>query len=159
MIFHIQNQPVIKQIERKHPMNDRQMGRKIRMDAARVRRDINDLAKDGLIQLNRVENKVSQGSVKAKADLTAWVEKSLTQFGDEIEKATGDAKESVMDTTAAVKKDIGRGLSKYNAKVQEAANKVPGGWGKKAARYPWVAVTIALMVGLLLGGMLKPVRV
>jgi hypothetical protein len=155
---YIQNQPVIKEKERNYSMNDRQLEKKIRMDAARVRKDISNLAEDGLVQLNRVENKVSQTSGKAKADLTAWVGKGLTQFGEGVEKVTGDAKETVMDTTAAVKKDIGRGLSQYNAKVQDAANQVPGGFGKKAARYPWVAVTIALMVGLLLGGVLRPVR-
>ena len=71
---------------------------------------------------------------------------------------TGDAKETVADASATVKKDVGHGLSQYNAKAQEVADQVPGGIGKKVTRYPWVAISIALSFGLLLGVLLNPVR-
>ena len=71
---------------------------------------------------------------------------------------SGDATEAVVGAAATVKKDVGHGLSQYNAKAQEVADKVPGGFGAKTARYPWVAITIALVVGFMLGGFLKPAR-
>ena len=71
---------------------------------------------------------------------------------------TGDAKEAVVDAAASVKKDVGHGLIQYNAKVQDAADKVPGGFGKKAVTYPWVALSVAMVIGLLLGRLLKPTR-
>jgi ElaB/YqjD/DUF883 family membrane-anchored ribosome-binding protein len=64
----------------------------------------------------------------------------------------------VVGAAATVKKDVGHGLSQYNAKAQEVANQVPGGFGKKAVRYPWVTISIALAVGFLLGSLLKPTR-
>jgi ElaB/YqjD/DUF883 family membrane-anchored ribosome-binding protein len=49
-------------------------------------------------------------------------------------------------------------LSQYNAKAQEYAEKIPGGLADKAAKYPWVAISIGLGLGVLLGGLLKPSR-
>jgi hypothetical protein len=57
-----------------------------------------------------------------------------------------------------VKKDVGRGLSEYNSKVQEIADKMPGDINKKAGEYPWGALTIALVVGLLIASLIKPGR-
>jgi ElaB/YqjD/DUF883 family membrane-anchored ribosome-binding protein len=64
----------------------------------------------------------------------------------------------VVAAAATLKKDVGHGLSQYNAKVQEVADKVPGHFGEMAARYPWVAISLSLAVGLLLGSLLKPAR-
>ena len=71
-----------------------------------------------------------------------------------MEKVTDDAKESVADAASTVKKDVGHGLSQYNTKAQQVANKIPGDFGKVAARYPWVMVTVALGFGFLFGSML-----
>jgi ElaB/YqjD/DUF883 family membrane-anchored ribosome-binding protein len=57
-----------------------------------------------------------------------------------------------------VKKGVEHGLSQYNAKAQEVANTVPGTFGKVVAKYPWVSITIGLMVGFLLSSLLKPAR-
>jgi len=55
-------------------------------------------------------------------------------------------------------KSIGQGLTEYNTRVQGAVSKVPGNINKKASRYPWVAVSIAMIMGLILGVTLKPAR-
>ncbi len=107
---------------------------------------------------NRFEDNVSQAAGKAKEDLTTWVGDSASQLGEGFEKWTGDARETLVDAVATVKKDVRHGLSQYNAKAQEIADGVPGGFGEKAARYPWVVVTLSLAVGLLLGNILKPAR-
>jgi len=51
-------------------MNDRQLEKKIRKDAARVKKDISTLAGDGAARLSRLEDNVSQATGKAKEDLT-----------------------------------------------------------------------------------------
>jgi len=106
----------------------------------------------------RYDDNVSQAAGKAKEDLTTWVGDSASQLGEGFEKWTGDAREALVDAAETVKKDVRHGLSQYNAKAQEIADRVPGGFGEKAARYPWVVVTLSLAVGLLLGNVLKPAR-
>lgn len=139
-------------------MNDRQFENKIRLDAAKVKKDLGALVGDSTAQISRFENNVSKATNKAKNDLTTWVEDGVTQVSEGFGKVTGDVRESVAGAAQTVKKDVGHGLSQYNAKVQEVANKVPGSFGKKAARYPWVAISIALVAGFLLGSLLKPGR-
>jgi hypothetical protein len=82
----------------------------------------------------------------------------VSQLSDGFGKLAEDARETITDAAALVKKDIGDGLVQYNTEVQKVANRAPGGFGKKAAKYPWVIVTITLAFGLLLGGLLKPGR-
>jgi ElaB/YqjD/DUF883 family membrane-anchored ribosome-binding protein len=71
---------------------------------------------------------------------------------------TDDTKKTVDVAVKNVNKAVGQGLGEYNAKVQGVADKVPGDFAKKVAGYPWVSITIALAVGLLLGVLLKPGR-
>lgn len=110
-------------------MNDRQLEKKIQDDTADIRRDLDSLMKNNV-------SKISQG----------------------YEKLKGDAKETLGDAANTVKKEVGHGLSQYNAKAQEFANKVPGGFVDKVTKYPWVAITVGLGLGLILGGLLKPTR-
>ena len=72
-----------------------------------------------------------------------------------FEKVTDDAKESVVDAASIVQKDVGHGLSQYNTKAQQVADKIPGDFGKKAAQNPWVMVSIALGIGFVLGSILS----
>jgi ElaB/YqjD/DUF883 family membrane-anchored ribosome-binding protein len=106
----------------------------------------------------QLENNVRQDVAKLNQDLTTSLEDGFSQLSEGFEKLTSDTRETVVSAAELVKKDVGHGLSQYNAKAQEVADKVPGGIGKKAARYPWVTVSIALAVGLLLGSLLKPTR-
>ena len=106
----------------------------------------------------QVENTVRQDAAKFNQDLTTSVEDGFSQLNEGFEKLTSDARETVVSAAALVKKDVGHGLSQYNAKAQEMADKVPGGFGEKAARYPWVTLSIALGVGFLVGSLLKPTR-
>jgi ElaB/YqjD/DUF883 family membrane-anchored ribosome-binding protein len=139
-------------------MNDQQLDNKVRKDAAKVKKDVSTLVEDSAAQFSRFGDKVSQATGKARDDLTTRVEDGVTQLSEGFEKMTDDARESVVDAAATVKKDIGHGLSQYNAKLQKAADKIPGGLGKKAAKYPWVAISIALVVGFMLGSLFKPAR-
>jgi uncharacterized protein YjbJ (UPF0337 family) len=139
-------------------MNDQQLDNKVRKDAAKVKKDISTLMVDSTARVTRVQGNFNQATGKVKDEVNTWVDDSVSQLSEGLEKMAGDAKSSVIDAATSVKKDVGHGLSQYNAKAQEAANKVPGDFGKKAAKYPWVAISIALLVGILLGSMLRPKR-
>ncbi len=110
-------------------MNDQQLEKKIQEDTADIRRDLNSLMENGV-------SNVSKG----------------------FEKLKSDTKETLSSAAESVKKDVGYGLDQYNAKAQEYANKVPGNLVDKVTKYPWVAITVGLGIGLLLGGLLKPSR-
>lgn len=139
-------------------MNDRKLEKKIRQDAVNVVNDVSTLAGDSAARFGRFEDDVSQATGKAKADLTTWVEENVSQMSKGLEKLTGDARDNLVNATATAKKDVGHGLSQYNAKVQKLADKAPGGVGEKAAKYPWVAISITVVLGFLLGMLIRPAR-
>jgi len=139
-------------------MNDQQLENKVRQDAAKVKKDVSTLVGDSAARFGRFEDSVSQAAGKAMDDFPKWAEGGASQLTERFEDLAGDAREAVVGAAAAVKKDVGHGLSRYNAKVQELADKAPGGFVKKAARYPWVALSISLVVFFLLGMLIKPAR-
>ncbi len=139
-------------------MNDQQLEKKLQQDAAKVKKDISTLVSHSAERFGRLDNNIGQAAGKAKEDLIAWMEDGVSQLRGGFEKLTGDARETAVDTAATVKKEVGHGLRQYNAKAQEVANKVPGDFSKMVAKYSWVAITIGLGVGFLLGSLLKPAR-
>jgi ElaB/YqjD/DUF883 family membrane-anchored ribosome-binding protein len=106
----------------------------------------------------KVNNKVSKDAAKVKKDVSTLVEDSSAQLSEGFEKITDEAKESVVDAALTAKKDVGQTLIEYNAKVEKVAERLPGDLSKKIASYPWVAITAALVVGFVLGGLFKPSR-
>jgi ElaB/YqjD/DUF883 family membrane-anchored ribosome-binding protein len=150
---------VRKYFERKEvSMNDTQLEKKARLDAANVSKDLSNLVGDSAVRLGRLEDSMSQATTKAKNDIATWVGENVSQLSEGLEKATSEARDTVTTTASAVKKDVGHGLSQYNTVAQQAANKVPGDFGFKAARYPWVAMSFALVIGFLLGILIRPAR-
>lgn len=139
-------------------MNDQQLEKKVRRDVIRVRKDFNTLIEHSADRLGRLGDNVNQVSGKAKDDLTTWVQESNSQFNKGFDKLTGDAKKTVVSTATSLKKDVGHGLRQYNAKAQEVADSVPGAFAKNVSQYPWVAISLGLVVGMLMGGILKPAR-
>ena len=139
-------------------MNDRQLDKKVQQDTVKVKKALNALVKDSAARISRFEGKAGQATSKATEDLTTWMEAGVSQFSEGFEKLTGNARKTLVGAAATVKKDVGHGLSQFNTKAQEVADKVPGEFSEKTAKYPWVVISIALAVGLLLGGVIKPAR-
>lgn len=139
-------------------MNDRKLDRKIRRDAAKVKKDLGALAEDSAARVSNVEENISDATTHAKAGITTWVEDNASKMSRELGKLSGDARESMVGAAATLKKDIGHGLSQYNTKVQEMADKAPGGLSEQAAKYPWVALSITVVAGFLLGMLIRPAR-
>lgn len=135
-------------------MNDQQLEKKVRQDAVKVQQDLSTLVGDSAARLGRLEDNVSQAAGKAKEDLTAWAEDSAAQLSKGFEKLTGDTQGTVSDAAAAMKKDVGHKMHQYSVKAQKAAD----GFGKKIAKYPWVAIMIGLAAGFVLGIVLKPAQ-
>ena len=104
------------------------------------------------------ENKVNRDIDKAKEDAATLGEDGVIGLSRKFEQLTDETKVMVTDAVKSLNKDVGHGLSTYNAKVQDVADRLPGDFGKKAARYPWVTITMSLAAGLLLGLLLKPGR-
>jgi len=104
------------------------------------------------------ENKVNRDIDKAKEDVATLGEDGVTGLSRKFEQLTDETKEMVTDAVKSLNQEVGHGLSTYNAKVQDFADRLPGDFGKKAARFPWVTITMSLAAGLLLGVLLKPRR-
>lgn len=137
-------------------MNDQQLEHKVQQDAARIKKDIDTLVEDSATRLSRFESSIGKIAGKTKEEITAWADDGASHLSKGFVKLAVDAKETVGSTAETVRKDVGHRLNQYNEKAKEIADHVPDGFGKKVARYPWVAITIGLLVGFLLGMIFKP---
>ncbi len=104
------------------------------------------------------ENKVNRDIDKTKEDLTTLRDDGVTGLNRQYEHLSDNVKKTVAGAAKNVNQSVEYGLKQYNEKVQEVADKFPGSFSKKAARYPWVTVSLSLALGLLLGVLLKPSR-
>lgn len=104
------------------------------------------------------ENKVNRDVDNAKKDLATLKDDGIAGVSRMFDQLTGDATKMVAVKVKTFNKAFEKSLSQYNEKVQDLADRVPGGFAKKAAGYPWVTVTMSLALGLLLGMLLKPGR-
>jgi ElaB/YqjD/DUF883 family membrane-anchored ribosome-binding protein len=106
----------------------------------------------------RLEKKIQHDTAEIRKDLSMVMENSVSNVTEGFENMKNSTKESVSSTAESVKKDVKHSLGQYNAKAQDYAGKVSKGFSNTVTKYPWVAITIGLGIGLLLGGLLKPSR-
>lgn len=139
-------------------MKEQQLKNKMDQDTQKIKEDINALVGDGAVQMSRIEDNISKATGKANKDVTAWVEDGVSQMSDGFEKITSETRENVADAANMMKKDVGHKLRRYNSRAQDIADKIPYGFARKAARYPWVVISIGLVLGFILGNLLKPSR-
>ena len=105
-----------------------------------------------------VEEKTVKAVTKAKDDVVTWVEEGVSNIKEGSHQLMDDAKETFDKTTKAIDKNVKHGLSQYEEKAQEMADKVPGDFGDQVLKYPWVAISIGVLLGVVLGIFLKPTR-
>ena len=139
-------------------MNNKQLEKKVEQDATKVKNDVSTLVGDSAARFGRFQEDVSQAADKVKTDVTTWIEDGASQLSEGFEKVSGDVRDSAVEAAAVVKKEVGHGLSQYNASAQKAADKVPGDFSKMVAKYSWVAITLGVFAGFLLGILLKPTK-
>ncbi|MFU8827678.1 MAG: hypothetical protein ACNA70_09360 [Brevefilum sp.] len=106
----------------------------------------------------QVEEKTVEAVTQAKDDVVTWVEEGVSNIKEGTQQLMDDAKQTYDKTAKSIDKNVKHGLSEYNVKAQEFADKVPGGLGDSVIRYPWVAMTVSLFLGIALGYLLKPTR-
>jgi len=107
---------------------------------------------------NAFEDKVNEDIDQTKQDLATLGDDGVTGFNRIFEQLADNAKETATLAVQTLNQSVGQGLSQYEAKVQEVADRIPGSFAKKAAAYPWVTVTVSLAAGLLIGLLIKPGR-
>lgn len=105
-----------------------------------------------------LEKRIYRDLDRTKRDLAILRDDTVTGLNHRLQQITEGPKKSAAVAVKSLNKSIGQGLDQYNSKIQEFVSKVPGNLPKKAARYPWVAISMAIVVGLFLGSMMKPNR-
>lgn len=103
----------------------------------------------------QMNKKIEQDSENVKKDINSLMEDSVSRVTKGLERLTGEAKDTLVNTSETMKKEIGQGIKQYNAKANDFAKSIPGDLSKKVSNYPWVAISIGLGIGLLLGGLFK----
>lgn len=103
-----------------------------------------------------LEGKTIKSVSNAKDHAVTWVEEGVSNIKEGSQHLMEDAKDTLDKTTRSINKNVKHGLTQYNAKAQEIADNVPGGLGDKVIRYPWVAISVTLFLGIGLGILLKP---
>ena len=126
-------------------MNDKAFENKVNQDVDQAKENLATLGEDSLAGMDTI-----------KRDLVTLGDDVVTRLSRKFEQLSDSTKEMVTEAVKTLNKDVEHGLSQYNTKAQEVADKVPGGFSEKTAKYPWVAMSITLAAGLLLGVLLKP---
>jgi ElaB/YqjD/DUF883 family membrane-anchored ribosome-binding protein len=104
------------------------------------------------------EEKTLDAVSSAKDSVVTWVEEGVSNIKEGTHHLMDDAKQTYDKTTKSIDKNVKHGLRQYNVKAQEFADNVSGGLGDSVIRYPWVAITVSLFIGIALGFLLKPAR-
>jgi hypothetical protein len=99
----------------------------------------------------RTLDKISQDTKKVKKDFVDLAKDSSARLNHDIERIAGEAQDTVSTAARTVAKDVSQGLTNYNTSVEDLVAKIPGNINKKASRYPWVAISMVLVIGLLVG--------
>ena len=119
-----------------------------------VKEDYRSGMKDGGRQPTRFDQ-----STEINLDQPAtWAEDSSAQVQRKLANLKSITLDKVFVATKTMEQEIDHSLNRYNVKVQNLADQVPGDFGRNAARYPWVTISISLAIGLVVGMFLSPAR-
>lgn len=110
------------------------------------------------MQTKQLDKKIKKDAEVLKQDVNTVVDDMVTKASHGISKMTGEAKAAVVGAASSVTKDVGKGLVQYNTKAQKLADKLPGGISKKVREYPWVAISVGMAIGVLMGRHLNRTR-
>jgi ElaB/YqjD/DUF883 family membrane-anchored ribosome-binding protein len=102
-----------------------------------------------------LEKRINRDIDRAKRDLSILRDDAVTGLSRKFGQMADGPKKSAVSAVKTVNKSIGQGLNQYNTKIQDVVDKVPGDLTRKAAGYPWVAVTMSLVLGLMVGAILR----
>ncbi len=101
------------------------------------------------------EMRINRDLERTKKDLSALRDDAVSTLSKRFEEMTDKPRKTAAVAVKNLNKSIGQGLDQYNSTIQDAVNKVPGSIGKKAVQYPWVTISLAIIIGLILGASIK----
>jgi len=123
-----------------------------------TKEELATLKEDAVAGMKEFGDKVNQSAENMKKYNTSFIEDGATQFSRKFDNLKSDAIEKANGAVKTIGKDVDHGLMQYNKKVQELADSLPGNFIKNSARYPWVTISLTLVVGFMLGFLLKPAK-
>jgi ElaB/YqjD/DUF883 family membrane-anchored ribosome-binding protein len=139
-------------------MKNLQIEDTMQQGSVQLNKDFNKLVNDNETQIKNFGEKMNHSVTQVEQDVNSWIENGISSMNNGFETLTDEAKEAINDAAAKLKKNTGQSFKQYNSKIQQVADKVPGGFSKKVSKYPWVTISIAVIFGLFLGGLLKLAR-
>jgi ElaB/YqjD/DUF883 family membrane-anchored ribosome-binding protein len=128
-------------------MNEKAYENKVDRDVNKTKKDFTTLGEDNVAGLSRI-----------KKDLVTLGDDGVTGFNMKLDQLVDDTQEMVAASVKSFNQEVRQGLHHYNAKLQDVADNIPGNFAKNASGYPWVTITISLVLGFILGFVLKPGR-
>jgi hypothetical protein len=117
----------------------------------KVKSDFESVVNDSSTSLK----KLGQSGEEMKKQVFTWVKDETAHLSQKVGSARGSASSKLAAAARSIEQDVDLGMNQYNRKVQHFADRLPGGFSRKTARYPWVTISFSLVIGLLIGlGML-----
>ncbi len=103
------------------------------------------------------EKRINRDISRTKRDLAALSDDIVSGLSGRFGRIrlSNEQRKSASEAVKTLNKSIGEGLNQYNATVQDMVDRVPGDISKKVTGYPWVTITMTLLLGLLVGGILR----
>ncbi len=105
-----------------------------------------------------LEKKINRDLERARRDLSELSDDIITRLRGNFGQLADNPRKSATVAMKNLNKSIGQGLEQYNTRVQDVVDRVPGDIGKKARGYPWVAITMSMLLGLMVGGIIRFAR-
>ncbi len=139
-------------------MSYQQIENKVHQDAAKMNTGSSFIVGDAFSGFGRFEKDIRRHSREAKNEFLSWFTDESHQTSKRFSKMNEEIKGTAFNVVDTVRKNAGHILEQYNSRVQQTVDEIPGGFGEKIAKYPWVAISATLIVGFMLGGLLKPAQ-
>lgn len=95
---------------------------------------------------------------KAANSLWMSIQANASQLTKDLDKVTDSGKETVVGAATKIKRDVIPHFGKTNPTPQKFVVKAADSIEKKVSKYPWIAISALVAVGLLLGSVVKPFR-
>jgi len=103
--------------------------------------------------------KVNRDVNKAKKDFAALKDDGIIAVNRKLKPLAYDVMKTVDSAVKTIHNAVENGLYQYNTKVKDVViDIVPDRFVKQTPRFPWAAVSLSLVFGLLVGVLFKPAR-
>lgn len=106
--------------------------------------------------MDKLSNKWNQVSADAQNHWSKLTEQDLAQVKGNVQEMVNLVQDRYGYTRQRAEQDVTQFLDKYDAKIYNVANSLPGDVPAKIMRRPWATLATALGIGLALGMAFRP---